>query len=35
MADGSVQIPMIPLLEARSLRDLVLACAETDSRPWM
>lgn len=35
MADGSVQIPMIPLVEARALRDLVLASAETDARPWM
>jgi len=35
MADGSVQIPMIPLGEAKALRDLGLACAETDPRPWM
>ena len=34
-ARGSVQIGMIPLDEARAVRDLVLAHVETDRRAWM
>lgn len=34
-ASGSLRIGMIPLDEARALRDLVLARVETDSRAWM
>ncbi|MEM8705611.1 MAG: PH domain-containing protein [Actinomycetota bacterium] len=34
-ANGTITIGMLPLDEARELRDLLLARVETDERPWM
>ena len=34
-ADGGVTIPLIPLGEARALRDVAVFVAETDHRAWM
>jgi len=34
-AAGNISIGMIPLTEARALRDLVLSVVETDHRAWM
>lgn len=34
-AAGNVSIAMIPLAEAKALRDHVLSVVETDRRPWM
>lgn len=34
-AAGTISIGMIPIDEARVVRDVILAAAETDHRPWM
>lgn len=34
-ANGSITVGMLPIDEARTLRDKLLASVETDDRPWM
>ena len=34
-AAGSVSVGMVPVAEANAVRDLILAAAESDHRPWM
>lgn len=34
-AAGSVTVGMVPIAEAKAVRDVILATAESDPRPWM